>query len=55
MANEEIEKEITFAKMVVGVIENVKTPMLIYQEEKDVTKKALLNYIEELESSLRGR
>ena len=55
MTIEEINKEICFANMVIGVINNVKTPMLMYEEEKKVTKKALQNYIDELESELRGR
>ena len=55
MTIEEINKEICFANMVIEVINNVKTPMLIYEEEKKVTKKALQNYIDELESELRGR
>ena len=55
MTIDEINKEITFAKMVIGAIDNVKTPMLVYDEEKIVTKKALYRYIGELESELRGR
>ena len=55
MSIEEINKEITFAKMVIGAIDNVKMPMLIYDEEKTVTKRALHRYISELESELRGR
>lgn len=55
MKIEEINKEICFAKMVIGAIDNVKTPMLIYEEEKAVTKKALRKYIDELESELRGK
>ena len=52
---DEINKEICFAEMVIGAINNVKVPMLMYEEEKAVTKKALRKYIEELESELRGR
>ena len=55
MTIEEINKEICFAEMVIGAINNVKTPMLMYDEEKTVTKRALLKYIAELESELRGR
>lgn len=55
MTNDEINKEITFAKMVIGAIENVKVPMLMYEEEKAVTKKALQEYVDKLESELRGR
>ena len=55
MKIEEINKEICFAEMVIGAIDNVKTPMLIYEEEKAVTKKALRKYVDELESELRGK
>lgn len=55
MSIEEINKEICFAKMVIGAINNVKVPMLMYEEEKAVTKKALQKYLYELESELRGR
>lgn len=50
-----IEKDILFSKMVIGAIEHVKMPMLMYDEEKEVVKKALTKYIDELESKLRGR
>lgn len=55
MTIEEINKEICFAEMVIGAINNVKVPMLMYEEEKAVTKKALQEYICKLESELRGR
>ena len=55
MTIEEINKEICFAEMVIGAINNVKVPMLMYEEEKAVTKKALRKYINELENELRGR
>ena len=55
MTVDEINKEICFAEMVIGAINNVKCPMLMYDEEKAVTKKALRRYIEELERELRGR
>jgi len=55
MTIDEINKEICFAEMVIGAINNVKVPMLMYEEEKEVTKKALRKYIDELESELRGR
>lgn len=55
MTNDEIKKELVFADMVIGVINNTKVPMLIYDEEKEVVKKALRKYIDELESELRGR
>lgn len=49
MTIEEIKKEICFAEMV------LKRPMLVYDEEKKVVKKALRKYVAELESELRGR
>lgn len=55
MTNDEINKEICFAKMVIGAIDNVRIPMLMYDEEKEVTKKALQKYIDELENELRGK
>lgn len=55
MTIDEINKEICFAEMVIGAINNVEVPMLMYDEEKAVIKKALLKYIDELESELRGR
>lgn len=42
MTYEDQKKELYFANAVIGVIDNVKTPMLMYQEEKDVVRKALL-------------
>lgn len=55
MTREEIEKELIFADMVLGAIKNVKTPILMYDEEKDVVKKALVEYKYNLESELRGK
>jgi len=55
MTIDQINKEICFAQMVIAAINNVKTPMLMYDEEKAVTKKALQRYVNELESELRGR
>ena len=55
MTREEIEKELIFADMVLGAIKNVKMPILVYDEEKDVVKKALIEYKYKLESEMRGR
>ena len=55
MTREEIEREIVFADMVLGVIKNVKVPMLMYDEEKNVVKKALSEYKDRLESEMRGK
>ena len=54
MTFEEINKEIVFADMVLGVIKNVKVPMLMYDEEKDVVRKALNDYKNALEDKLRS-
>lgn len=48
------EKEIIIAEMVIGAIKNVKVPMLIYEEEKAVVRKALSEYVSKLESELKG-
>ena len=52
---DEQKKELYFANTVIGVIDNVKTPMLMYQEEKDVVRKALRMYIDRIENDMRGR
>lgn len=53
MTREEMEKELWFANMIIGVIQHVNTPMLMCQGEKDVVKKALYEYVDKLESELR--
>ena len=55
MTREEIDKELIFVDMVLGVIKNVKVPMLMYDEEKDVVKKALTEYKYRLEDEMRGK
>ena len=55
MTYEEQKKELYFANVVIGVIDNVKIPMLMYQEEKDVVRKALRMYIDRIESDMRGK
>lgn len=54
MSREEINKEIIFADMVLDAIKNVKVPMLMYDEEKDVVRKALNEYKYTLENKLRS-
>ena len=54
MNSEEIQKELVFVNMVLGAIKNVKVPMLMYDEEKDVVKKALNDYKDKLEDKLRN-
>lgn len=51
---EEDKKELYFANAVLGAIENVEVPMLMYEGEKNVVKKALHKYIAELESKMYG-
>ena len=46
-------KELYFAKTGIGAIENVKVPMLMYEEEKEVVKKALQMYINKIEMDAR--
>ena len=55
MMFEQIKKDMCIAQMVIRVIDYVKRPTLIYDEEKEVVKKALQKYLDELESELRGR
>ena len=55
MSIDEIKKDIFFAREVIEVVDNIKWPTLVYDEEKQVIKKALRKYLDELESELRGR
>lgn len=49
MTNEEREKHIRIANMLIGAINDLIRPILMYQIEKDVAKEALENYIKMLE------
>lgn len=49
MTNEEREKHIRIANMLIGAINDLIRPILMYQVEKDVTREALENYIKMLE------
>lgn len=49
----EQEKELYFAKVVIGAIDHVECPMLMYEGEKAVVKKALRKYIDEIEEKAR--
>ena len=51
----ENEKEIYFARRVIDTIRMVNEPKLCYEEEKEVVKKALRKYIDQIESEARGR
>ena len=53
--NEDIKKELAFIDGILGNIRNVKMPVLVYDEEKEIVRKALLLYKQELESKLRGK
>ena len=55
MTYEDQKKELYFANAVIGAIDNVKTPMLMYQEEKDVVIKALRIYIDRIKIGMCGR
>lgn len=48
----EIKKQISFIDMVLFAIQNVEVPMLIYDEEKEVVKRALQDYRSKLDDSL---
>lgn len=51
---DEMKKEVYFANTVIGAIDNVKTPMLMYEEEKQVVRKALKMYIDKIEYKMCG-
>lgn len=51
---DEIKKEVYFANIVIGAIDNIKTPMLMYEEEKQVVRKALKMYIDKIEDKMCG-
>lgn len=55
MENNQIERELFFADMIIGLINNVERPMLLYEEEKEIVKKALNEYIDKLKSKQIGR
>ncbi len=52
---EKTNREIAFARRVLESINMVEEPKLVYPEEKEVVKKALQQYISELECQQRGR
>lgn len=51
---DEMKKDVYFANRVIGAIDNVKTPMLMYEEEKQVVRKALKIYIDKIEDKMYG-
>lgn len=50
MTDEE-KRELYFANAVLGAIDNVQMPMLVYDEEKQVVKKALQMYIDTIRNT----
>jgi hypothetical protein len=52
MTREQINKELYFIDRVLGDIRNVEMPKLVYDEEKEVVKKALADYKSKLQSEL---
>ena len=52
---EKQNRESAFARRVLESINMVEEPKLVYPEEKEVVKKALQQYISELECQQRGR
>ena len=55
MANEEIEKKIYFAETVIGLINHLECPILMYEEEKQVVKEALSDYLYKLRMEEIGK
>ena len=49
---EKVEKEITLAKRVLEDIELHEIPKLVYEDEKEVVRKALLAYISSKQDKL---
>lgn len=52
---DEQKKELYFANAVIGAIDNIETPMLMYEGEKNVVKKALRMYIDKIEEDSYSR
>lgn len=52
MTRTEIDKQIVFIDMVLGAIQNVEVPMLMYKGEKEVVKQALTEYRFKLQDRL---
>ena len=51
---DEMKKEVYVANAVIVAIDNVKAPMLMCEEEKQVVRKALKMYIYEIEDKMCG-
>lgn len=50
---EQQKKELYFADVVIGAIDNIKTPMLMCDGEKEVVKNALEMYIDAIKEGVR--
>ena len=50
--DEKIKKELYFIDAVLGAINNVKMPVLMYEGEKEVVKKALTEYRLKIEDKM---
>lgn len=55
MDTDTINREIYFCEKILGEIQHIDKPILCYEEEKGVVRKALSEYKSSLESKLRGR
>ena len=55
MSIEEVKKEMCYTKKLVDAINNTKTPMILYEKEKEVTIKALRKYIDDLAYELKDK
>jgi hypothetical protein len=49
---EQVNKELYFNDRALGDIRNVEMPKLVYDEEKEVVRKALADYKSKLQSEL---
>lgn len=55
MSNDEINREIELADITLRVINICENPIWLQDDLKSVVKKALTEYIDKLNSELRGR
>ena len=55
MTNEEINREIEIAEITLRIFRCFSNPIWLQDDSKDVVEKALVEYIDKLNSELRGR
>lgn len=55
MTNDEINREIEIADITLRMINSFKNPIWLQDDSKTIVKKALTEYIDKLNSELRGR